>query len=283
MHPRRRRAAPARARSTTLYGSLMAAGGARRPAAAAAGRAAVRDLTRGLRRPPAARAAVDGRQLVLVGAPVDEHAAAAEPRPVRDRLGGVDVGGFFGDATGELLARWTEFGDLPAVLPQPLGDGHARAGAVGVRRAVGDASAATCCWLRMRLLPYLYTAVRGGAIAPARRSCGRCCSSIRRTRRRTRPTTSSCSARAAGGADRPARDRAPARLPARGHVGALVDRRACRGPAHVLAHAPLGSRRSTRGEHADPAVARAAAHGRGSRLPYLAGVRGSWGGLRVAV
>ena len=70
---------------------------------------------------------------------------------------GVDVGGFFGDCTGELLARWTEFGAF-----QPFCRNHS---AMDTARqepwAFGEPWESICrsmLELRMRLLPYLYTA-----------------------------------------------------------------------------------------------------------------------------
>ena len=69
---------------------------------------------------------------------------------------GVDVGGFWGDTTGELLARWTEFGVF-----QPFCRNHT---AIGTRRqepwAFGEPYESICrnmIKLRQRLLPYLYT------------------------------------------------------------------------------------------------------------------------------
>jgi alpha-glucosidase len=70
---------------------------------------------------------------------------------------GVDIGGFFGDCDGELLARWTEFGVF-----QPFVRNHS---AMGTARqepwAFGEPWESVCrdmLRLRMRLLPYLYTA-----------------------------------------------------------------------------------------------------------------------------
>jgi alpha-glucosidase len=69
---------------------------------------------------------------------------------------GVDVGGFFGDCDGELLARWTEFGVF-----QPFCRNHT---AMGTARqepwAFGEPWEGICrsmLELRMRLVPYLYT------------------------------------------------------------------------------------------------------------------------------
>jgi alpha-glucosidase len=69
---------------------------------------------------------------------------------------GVDVGGFWGDTTGELLARWTEFGVF-----QPFCRNHT---AIGTRRqepwTFGEPYESVCrdmIKLRQRLLPYLYT------------------------------------------------------------------------------------------------------------------------------
>jgi alpha-glucosidase len=70
---------------------------------------------------------------------------------------GVDVGGFFDDCNGELLARWTEFGAF-----QPFCRNHS---AMGTARqepwAFGEPWESVCrdmLSLRMQLLPYLYTA-----------------------------------------------------------------------------------------------------------------------------
>jgi alpha-glucosidase len=69
---------------------------------------------------------------------------------------GVDVGGFWGDTTGELLARWTEFGVF-----QPFCRNHT---ALGTRKqepwAFGEPYESVCremIKLRQRLIPYLYT------------------------------------------------------------------------------------------------------------------------------
>jgi alpha-glucosidase len=69
---------------------------------------------------------------------------------------GVDIGGFFEDGNGELLARWTEMGVF-----QPFCRNHS---AIGTRRqepwAFGEPYESVCremIRLRMRLLPHLYT------------------------------------------------------------------------------------------------------------------------------
>ncbi len=69
---------------------------------------------------------------------------------------GVDVGGFWGDTNAELLARWTEFG-----IFQPFCRNHT---AIGTRRqepwAFGEPYESVCrkmLKLRQRLIPYLYT------------------------------------------------------------------------------------------------------------------------------
>jgi alpha-glucosidase len=73
---------------------------------------------------------------------------------------GVDVGGFWGDANGELLARFTEFG-----IFQPFCRNHT---AIGTRRqepwAFGEPFTSVCrkmLKLRQRLIPYLYTLFEG--------------------------------------------------------------------------------------------------------------------------
>jgi len=69
---------------------------------------------------------------------------------------GVDVGGFFGDSNGELLARFTELGAL-----QPFCRNHSSMGTVRQEPwAFGEPYTSVCrdmLRLRMRLLPYLYT------------------------------------------------------------------------------------------------------------------------------
>ena len=69
---------------------------------------------------------------------------------------GVDVGGYYGDTSGELLARWTEFG-----IFQPFCRNHSEK---TTRRqepwAFGEPYESVCrdmLKLRQRLLPYLYT------------------------------------------------------------------------------------------------------------------------------
>ncbi len=75
---------------------------------------------------------------------------------------GVDVGGFFGDCTGELLARWTEFG-----IFQPFCRNHSCKGTVPQEPwAFGEPWETVCrdmLALRMRLLPYLYGAFEEAA------------------------------------------------------------------------------------------------------------------------
>jgi alpha-glucosidase len=69
---------------------------------------------------------------------------------------GVDIGGFFGDCDGEMLARWTEFGAF-----QPFCRNHSALGTVAQEPwAFGEPWESICrdmLRLRMRLLPYLYT------------------------------------------------------------------------------------------------------------------------------
>ncbi|WP_051324132.1 glycoside hydrolase family 31 protein [Candidatus Solirubrobacter pratensis] len=70
---------------------------------------------------------------------------------------GVDCGGFFGDSNGELLARWTE-----AAVFQPFLRNHSQMGTVPQEPwAFGEPWESICrdmLLLRMRLLPYLYGA-----------------------------------------------------------------------------------------------------------------------------
>jgi len=69
---------------------------------------------------------------------------------------GVDIGGYYGDASGELLARWTEFG-----IFQPFCRNHAEKQTRHQEPWVfGEPYESVCramLKLRQRLLPYLYT------------------------------------------------------------------------------------------------------------------------------
>jgi alpha-glucosidase len=69
---------------------------------------------------------------------------------------GVDIGGFFGDATGELLARWTEFG-----IFQPFCRNHTEKQTRHQEPWVfGEPYESVCRAMlkfRQRLIPYLYT------------------------------------------------------------------------------------------------------------------------------
>ncbi|MGH3090004.1 MAG: TIM-barrel domain-containing protein, partial [Rubrobacteraceae bacterium] len=69
---------------------------------------------------------------------------------------GVDIGGFFDDSSGELLARWTEFGVF-----QPFCRNHSAKGTISQEPwSFGEPYETVCrrmIKLRMRLLPYLYT------------------------------------------------------------------------------------------------------------------------------
>jgi alpha-glucosidase len=152
---------------------------------------------------------------------------------------GVDVGGFAEDCTGELLARWTEFGAF-----QPFCRNHS---AMGTHRqepwAFGEPWESVCrdmLRLRMRLLPYLYArfeeAARTGApmLRPLLFEFP------------ADPVTYTADDELLVGGDlllapitRPGIEHRHVYLPAGTWVqwwtGERVD-----GPAHVLAHAPLG-------------------------------------------
>lgn len=69
---------------------------------------------------------------------------------------GVDIGGFFGDSNGELLARFTEFGVF-----QPFCRNHSAKGTINQEPwSFGEPYETVCrkmIKLRQRLLPYLYT------------------------------------------------------------------------------------------------------------------------------
>jgi alpha-glucosidase len=152
---------------------------------------------------------------------------------------GVDVGGFFGDTTPELLARFTEFGVL-----QPFCRNHSAMGTIAQEPwAFGEPWESVCrdmIALRMRLLPYLYglfeEAARTGA--PILRPL--------LFEHPDDPSTYSADdeflvgdALLAAPITRPGLEHRHVYLPAGTWVqwwtGESVD-----GPAHVLAHAPLG-------------------------------------------
>jgi alpha-glucosidase len=152
---------------------------------------------------------------------------------------GVDVGGFFGDATPELLARWTEFGVL-----QPFCRNHAHQDAAPQEPwRFGEPWESVCrdmIALRMRLLPYLYglfeESSRTGA--PVLRPL--------LFEHPDDPVTYTCDdefllgdALLAAPITRPGVEHRHVYLPAGSWMhwwtGERVD-----GPAHVLAHAPLG-------------------------------------------
>jgi alpha-glucosidase len=152
---------------------------------------------------------------------------------------GVDIGGFFGDSNGELVARWTEFGAF-----QPFCRNHSSQGTVAQEPwAFGEPFETACrdmLRLRMRLLPYLYTLFE---------ECHRTGAPILRPLLFEHPgdeTTYTADdefllgpALLVAPITRPGIEHRHVYLPAGTWVqwwtGERVD-----GPAHVLAHAPLG-------------------------------------------
>jgi alpha-glucosidase len=152
---------------------------------------------------------------------------------------GTDIGGFFGDCTGELLARWTEFG-----IFQPFCRNHSAMGTAPQEPwAFGEPWEGLCremLRLRMRLVPYLYTLFD---------ECHRTGAPILRPLLFEHPEDSTTytaddeflfgSALLVAPITRPGIEHRHVYLPAGAWChwwsGELV-----RGPAHVLAHAPLG-------------------------------------------
>ncbi|HET6549925.1 MAG TPA: TIM-barrel domain-containing protein, partial [Solirubrobacter sp.] len=152
---------------------------------------------------------------------------------------GVDIGGFFGDCNGELLARWTEFG-----IFQPFCRNHSCKGTAPQEPwAFGEPWESVCrdmLELRMRLLPYLYSAFEEAA---------RCGAPILRPllfEHPDDPVTYTVDdeflfgdALLVAPITRPGIEHRHVYLPAGTWVqwwtGERID-----GPAHVLAHAPLG-------------------------------------------
>ncbi len=152
---------------------------------------------------------------------------------------GVDVGGYYGDTTGELLARWTEFG-----IFQPFSRNHSEK---TTRRQepwlFGEPYESVCrdmLKLRQRLLPYLYTLFE---------ECHRTGAPILRPLFWAYPNDISTysmddefmfgDALLVAPITRPGVDYRHVYLPAgtwfHYWTGTRVD-----GPAHILAHAPLG-------------------------------------------
>ena len=152
---------------------------------------------------------------------------------------GVDIGGFFGDCTGELLARWTEFGVF-----QPFCRNHSAMGTVAQEPwAFGEPWETICrdmLRLRMRLLPYLYTLFE---------ECHRTGAPILRPLLFEHPDDPETyaaddeflvgSALLVAPITRPGIEHRHVYLPAGTWVRWLTGERV-EGPAHVLAHAPLG-------------------------------------------
>lgn len=152
---------------------------------------------------------------------------------------GVDIGGFFDDCNGELLARWTEFGAF-----QPFCRNHS---AMGTARqepwAFGEPWESVCrdmLSLRMQLLPYLYTLFE---------QCHRTGAPVLRPllfEHPDDPTTYAAddqfllgSALLVAPITRPGVEHRHVYLPA-GHWRQFWSNELLEGPAHILAHAPLG-------------------------------------------
>jgi alpha-glucosidase len=152
---------------------------------------------------------------------------------------GVDIGGFFGDCDGELLARWTEFG-----IFQPFVRNHSAMGTAPQEPwAFGEPWESICremLLLRMRLLPYLYTAFE---------ECHRTGAPVLRPLLFDHPedvATYAADDQFLVGSDllvapitRPGVEHRHVYLPA-GTWHHLWTSQAVSGPAHILAHAPLG-------------------------------------------
>ena len=152
---------------------------------------------------------------------------------------GVDIGGFFGDCDGELLARWTEFGAF-----QPFCRNHS---AMETTRqepwAFGEPWESVCrsmLELRMQLLPYLYAAFE---------ECHRTGAPVLRPLLFSYPddpvTYTADDEFMVGSAllvapiTRPGTEHRHVYLPA-GHWRQFWTNELIEGPAHILAHAPLG-------------------------------------------
>jgi len=152
---------------------------------------------------------------------------------------GVDIGGFFGDGNGELLSRWTEFG-----IFQPFCRNHTAMGTVAQEPwAFGEPWETVCramLQLRMQLVPYLYTLFE---------ECHRTGAPILRPllfAYPDDPTTYTADDQFMVGdallvapISRPGVEHRHVYLPA-GAWGQWWTGEVIEGPAHVLAHAPLG-------------------------------------------
>jgi alpha-glucosidase len=152
---------------------------------------------------------------------------------------GVDIGGYYGDATGELLARWTEFGIFQSFC-RNHSEKQARHQEPWLFGEPYESVCRAMLKLRQRLLPYLYTLFE---------ECHRTGAPILRpllwAHPEDRETYSTDDEFLCGDAllvapvTRPGGEYRHVYLPAgtwfHFWTGTRVD-----GPAHVLAHAPLG-------------------------------------------
>jgi alpha-glucosidase len=152
---------------------------------------------------------------------------------------GVDIGGFFDDCTGELLARWTELGAF-----QPFCRNHSMK---TTRRqepwTFGEPWETVCrdmLRLRMRLLPYLY-----GLFEEASRTGAPILRPLLFEHPEDETTYTADDEMMVGDAlllapiSRPGIEHRHVYLPAGTWVHWFTNER-IEGPAHVLAHAPLG-------------------------------------------
>lgn len=172
-----------------------------------------------------------------------EHLEMAMPQLLNMGLSGVpfvgtDIGGFFGDASGELFARWMQFGAL-----SPFCRGHSCAGTQRHEPWVFGPRVEAICrdylQLRYRLLPYFYTLFWEAA------SCGAPVLRPLLYHFPDDPTTYALHDQVMLGPSllaapvyRPGREHRHVYLPAGGWYDWWTDA-AISGPAHLLAHAPL--------------------------------------------
>jgi alpha-glucosidase len=152
---------------------------------------------------------------------------------------GVDIGGFYGDATGELLARWTEFGIFQGFC-RNHSEKQTRHQEPWVFGEPYESVCRAMLKLRQRLLPYLYTLFD---------ECHRTGAPILRPLFWAYPEDTSTytvddealcgDALLIAPILRPGREHRHVYIPAGSWFhfwsGALVE-----GPAHIVAHAPLG-------------------------------------------
>ena len=181
------------ARFHNQYALLMAMGTVEGLERGDAGQAHVRALPRGLRRHPALRRELDGRQPGPLGPPVGEHPDGERLRRVRPAVRRRRRRRLPGRLQRRAVRALDAVRRAHAVLPQPLDDRQRRPVRVGVGRSRCSISRATRC---SSATGCCRTCTPRSCARPRRasRCSGRSCSTTRTTTRCATSTTSTCSA-----------------------------------------------------------------------------------------